>query len=146
MAKQVDWYFLLQETLRETVQDFFRQQWSSDVEENILDDKGFTSDFLDAADMLGSIDVIRIDRTESFTKIYATVIDPPRTSERDIRLLVSDVLRRVDERFLVFMPLHDETHFRFWYMTGTNTHGHEGMVIIKRTDIAATEQEENGKE
>lgn len=141
MSKQPERSFPLQHTLRETVWAFFRDQWLLDAEENLSDDKGFMADFHDTADMLGGIDVLRVDRTESFTKIYATVIDPDLTSERDIRLLASDVLRRVDEDFLVFMPLHDETYFRFWYMTGTDTHGHEGIVIIKRADISAIEQE-----
>ncbi len=45
------------------------------------------------------------------------------------------VLSHVDEDFCIFIPLHNEEALRFWYITGTASHGHEGMVIIKRADI-----------
>ncbi len=139
MTQQPDWPSLLQSVFRETIQGFFQHQWQLDAEEMLSNDKGFVIDFRDTADMLGAITILRVDRKESFTKIYAKVTDPLLTEERDVRLLVSDVLRRVDEGFLIFMPVHDEINFRYWYMTGTYTHGHEGMIILKRTDISVHE-------
>lgn len=139
MTEQADWPSLLQSVFRKTIQEFFQHQWLLNAEEKLLNDKGFIVDFRDTADMLGGIDILRVDRKDSFTTIHAEVIDPALIDERDVRLLVSDILRRVDEGFLIFIPLHDDVTFRYWYMTGTDTHEHEGIVIIKRADISVRE-------
>jgi len=126
------WAERLQRTLKEVIYAFFQQKW------HLVDDgseKGFSIDFLDVVDMLKGIEVLRVDRTEPMTKIYATVIDPDVNSVRGVHTLVHQVLSHVDEDFCIFIPLHNEEALRFWYITGTASHGHEGMVIIKRADI-----------
>lgn len=132
MSEQQTWSGQLQHKLQETIHTFFQQQWPS-VDDG--SEKEFIIDFRDTADMLKGIDVLRVDRTEAITKIYAMVIDQAVERVRDVHSLVHHVLSLVDERFFVFMPLHDGEALRFWYMTGTASHGHEGMVIINRADI-----------
>jgi len=132
LTEQNMWPIELQQALQQTIHAVFQSMWTLYDEGS---EKGFIADFHDTADMLKSIEILRIDRSEKITKFYATVSDPKVKSVGEIQTLVHHIVSLVDEDFCIFMPLHDEEALRFWYMTGTASHGHEGMVIIKKADI-----------
>lgn len=129
------WQIELQQRLREVLYTFFQTNWPSDSKDWYLSDKGFVADFADAAFMLQEIEVMQIERIGPFTRLYAKVIVPDVRTVREVHNLVHRVFSLVDEGFFVLIPMHDEDSLRFWYMTGTQSHGHEGMVLINRSDI-----------
>ncbi len=132
MTEENMWPTELHQALQQTIQTFFQSMWTGYDEGS---EKGFIADFHDTADMLKRLDILRIDRSEKITKFYATVTDPEVKSVGEIHSLVHHIVSLVDEDFCIFMPLHNEETLRFWYMTGTASHGHEGIVIINRADI-----------
>jgi hypothetical protein len=137
LLEEDSWPVQLQQALKEAVHTFFHEQWPT-IDDG--SDKGFIADFIDTADMLGSIEVLSVNRTDAVTRIYATPIDEEVKSIRDIHNYVHHILSLVDEKFFVFLPLHDEETLRFWYLTGTDSHGHEGMIIINRADAPYIEK------
>ena len=131
MSADDTWVAQLQQKLKETIYQFFEQRWQPFDDGT---DRGFAADVWDTSSVVDGIEILEIDRTEQMMKVSA-VVDRSVTSVREVKDCVRHLLGLVDESFFIFLPCHDEEALRFWYMTGTPSHGHEGIVILKREDI-----------
>jgi hypothetical protein len=126
----------LQETIVQTVEQCFDSSWGRDIQNNW----GFVIDLQAITDAQGSNELRILDRfvNNNGIAIYVTVSDT-RASLADITHVIYRLLERVAEGFLVIMPLQSQDALRFWFMTGYETHGHIGEVIIRYKDISHIE-------
>lgn len=126
------WAEQLRQTLKEAIHEFFHHTWTPF--ENEADREGFASDVLDTAEVVAGLEVLELNSSKPMMQIYASV-DSSITSVAEVRNCVHQLLSLVEESFLIVVPHHNEEALHFWFMTGTKSHGHEGMVILRRKDI-----------
>jgi len=50
----------------------------------------------------------------------------------EITHAVSSLLGQVAEEFLVIVPKHTHETVRYWFMTGSQMHGHLGEIVMER--------------
>ena len=122
----------LQEALSKTLEGCFESNWADDIQNNW----GFVID-LEAIAGMAQNDVLRVlDRSVDVKgiEIYVAISDAI-TSLAEITHAVYHLLSLAAESFLVILPKHDGEALRYWFATGTATHGHRGEIIIQRASM-----------
>lgn len=67
-------------------------------------------------------------------EIYATV-EAEISSLSEVKEAVYKLLAFEAEDILIILPFLDQETIRYWFVTGDNSHGHIGEIIIRREDI-----------
>ena len=121
-----------QKAVIHTVEQYCSGTWGRDIRENW----GFTIDLKAIADKQSSDELQILDQsvTTYGVEIHATVGDTV-ASVAEITHAVYHLLGLVAEGFLVILPMHSDEALRYWFMTGYESHGHLGEVIIERKEI-----------
>ena len=126
------WALNLQGALLKTLKECFGNTWGYDHQNNW----GFVYDLEAMADMPDKT-VLQIEERS----VHAQGIEVRATVSKDIASIseltkaIHDLFTSVAESFLIILPLLDSEALRYWFATGSASHGHIGVVIIKREDI-----------
>ncbi len=123
----------LQEAVVKTVAQCCHDTWGYDIQDN----GGFALDLRAIADMQNSheLHILYWSVTTNGVEIQVSV-DDAVTSLAEVKHAVYRLLGLVAEEFLVILPRHSHEALRYWFMTGSATHGHLGEIIIQRQNVS----------
>ena len=116
-----EWYRHLQERLKQAVDETYAKEWQHE------------NDYIsyEIRNIKGKFNVERFEKGEKELRVYAH-IGKSVTDTYELRLLIYEALYTAAENFLVLVPLHTPSAWQFWFLTGTQSHGHVVRIIIER--------------
>ena len=124
-----DWHVRMQEAVIQTFKDVNGDTWGYDPGNNAV----LGIDMLEELEKMPEhgLRLLKRQVTSSGIEMYLSV-EEALTSLPEIASAIHTLLYEVSEQFLIVIPYLDEEALRFWFATGSRTHGHTGAVIILR--------------
>lgn len=124
-----DWHVRMREAIIQTFKVVNGDDWGHDPANNAV----FGIDLLDELEKRpdAGLHLLKRQVMPSGLEMYLS-IDETLTSLPAIADAVNVLLYEAREQFLIVIPYLDEEALRFWFATGSRTHGHIGEVIILR--------------
>lgn len=128
LSHDLEWYRHLQAALKQAVQEAYQGRWKY----SLIGSKGLGTDIVEQE---GVFEILKIVHDESQEEliIYAKVGEEITTAYK-AHQVVHHILSDSDENYFVLVLLHSADALQFWFMTGYESHGHTGRIILRKED------------
>jgi hypothetical protein len=134
LQPQSDLISHLYEGVRRAIGEYGKNDWGYNVQENW----GFVLDVRAIVTVQSNVGLHLLDATvkETGIEMQVAVDKDTITSSGELTHAVYQFLNLVAESFLVILPKHSPESVKYWFATGSASHGHVGEIIIDRKHIS----------
>lgn len=128
LSYKVQWYLHLQAAVKQVVQEAYQGRWKY----SLIGDKGLAMDIVEQEGVFEILEVVYDENKEELV-LYARVGEEMK-DVNEVREVIYRVMSCSGENYLVLVPFYFSDTLQFWFMTGYESHGHTGRIIIRQED------------
>jgi hypothetical protein len=99
---------------------------------SLSEDKGLACDIVEREGVFEILEIVYAESQEELV-VFAKVGKEIQTV-RQVHEVVHHAMSDSDENYLVLIPFYSIDALQFWFMTGYESHGHTGRIVVRRKD------------